>query len=195
MNQLKTAGSLTLLCIASLTIMVGTLLAPGLVSISTGLGITDNSVLLITLPSLGAVVFAPLAGKLIDKYGAYKLLMIGLFLYGLTGASAYLLYGPAQVFSNRFLLGGITTVVMASCTVLISTWYQGEARLKMIAKQGMSIELGNHLLIFGWLAGLTVLGLTAIDLFSSVGVFSHAATVCTTASCNCCKQRADCRGR
>ena len=120
MNQLKTAGSFTLLCIASLTIMVGTLLAPGLVSISAGLGITGNSVLLITLPSLGAVVFAPLAGKLIDKYGAYKLLMIGLFLYGLAGASAYLLHGPAQVFSNRFLLGGITAGVMASCTVLNS---------------------------------------------------------------------------
>ncbi|MBH0006653.1 MFS transporter [Psychrobacter sp. SWN149] len=162
MNQLKTAGSFTLLCIASLTIMVGTLLAPGLVSISAGLGITDNSVLLITLPSLGAVVFAPLAGKLIDKYGAYKLLMIGLFLYGLAGASAYLLHGPAQVFSNRFLLGGITAVVMASCTVLISTWYQGEARLKMIAKQGMSIELGG--VIFLFLGGLLASQFWALPL-------------------------------
>ncbi len=71
MNSLKTVGSFTLLCIASLTIMVGVLLAPGLASISTSLGITDNSVLLIT---------------------------------------------------------------MASCTVLISTWYQGEAHLNMIAK-------------------------------------------------------------
>ncbi|MGP9544528.1 MFS transporter [Psychrobacter sp. AOP7-B1-25] len=162
MNQLKTAGSFTLLCIASLTIMVGTLLAPGLVSISAGLGITDNSVLLITLPSLGAVVFAPLAGKLIDKYGAYKLLIIGLSLYGLVGASAYLLHGPAQVFSNRFLLGGITAVVMASCTVLISTWYQGEARLKMIAKQGMSIELGG--VIFLFLGGLLASQFWALPL-------------------------------
>lgn len=46
--------------------MVGTLLAPGLVTIADGLGIQSNSVLLITLPSLGAVVFAPLAGRLID---------------------------------------------------------------------------------------------------------------------------------
>ena len=152
MNKLKTAGSFTLLCIASLTIMVGTLLAPGLVSISQGLGITDNAVLLITLPSLGAVVFAPIAGKLIDKYGAYKLLIIGLFLYGLAGASVYFLNGPTLVFANRFLLGGITAVVMASCTVLISTWYTGEARLGMIAKQGMAIELGG--VVFLFLGGL-----------------------------------------
>ncbi|GEB73062.1 MFS transporter [Pseudoalteromonas carrageenovora] len=154
MNSLKAAGSFTLLCIASLTIMVGTLLAPGLVSISNGLGITNNSVLLITLPSLGAVVFAPIAGRLIDKYGAYKLLIIGLFLYGFVGASCYFLYGPTLVFINRFILGGVTAIVMAGCTVLISTWYKGEARLGMIAKQGMAIELGGVIFLFlgGYLA-------------------------------------------
>lgn len=152
MNKLTTIGSFTLLCISSLTIMVGTLLAPGLVSISNGLGILEHSVFLITLPSLGAVVFAPLAGKLIDKYGAYKLLIIGLFLYGLLGASLYFLNGAAPVFINRFLLGGITAIVMASSTVLISMWYHGEARLNMIAKQGMAVELGG--VIFLCLGGL-----------------------------------------
>jgi len=152
MNKLTTFGSFTLLCISSLTIMVGTLLAPGLVSISESLGIVDHAVFLITLPSLGAVVFAPLAGKLIDKYGAYKLLVIGLFLYGLFGACLYFLNGASLVFLNRFLLGGITAIVMASCTVLISMWYHGEERLHMIAKQGMAIELGG--VIFLFLGGL-----------------------------------------
>ena len=156
MNRLTTFGSFTLLCISSLTIMVGTLLAPGLVSISDGLGIVENSVFLITLPSLGAVVFAPLAGKLIDKYGAYKLLIIGLLLYGLFGTSLYFLNGPTPVFINRFLLGGITAIVMASSTVLISMWYQGEERLNMIAKQGMAVELGGVIFLFlgGLLASL-----------------------------------------
>lgn len=152
MNKLTTLGSFTLLCISSLTIMVGTLLAPGLVSISSGLGLLDNSVFLITLPSLGAVVFAPLAGKLVDKYGAYKLLVIGLFFYGLLGACLYFLNGDSLVFLNRLLLGGITAIVMASCTVLISMWYHGEERLHMIAKQGMAIEFGG--VIFLFLGGL-----------------------------------------
>ncbi|MBO1257028.1 MFS transporter [Alteromonas sp. 5E99-2] len=156
MNKLANLGSFALLCISSLTIMVGTLLAPGLVSISNGLGIVDNTVLLITLPSLGAVVFAPVAGRFIDKYGAYKLLALGLFLYGLVGGVLYFIHGTAAILINRFLLGGITAIVMASCTVLISLWFQGEKRLHMIAKQGMAVEIGGVLFLFlgGLLASL-----------------------------------------
>ncbi|XQF90204.1 MFS transporter [Pseudoalteromonas espejiana] len=180
MNSLKAAGNFTLLCIASLTIMVGTLLAPGLVSISNGLGITNNTVLLITLPSLGAVVFAPIAGRLIDKYGAYKLLIIGLFLYGFVGASGYFLYGPTLVFINRFILGGITAIVMAGCTVLISTWYKGEARLGMISKQGMAMKTWrSNIFIFRWLFSFTVLGFTTGALFNCLGIFSHAFVFCS----------------
>ncbi|MDO6561967.1 MFS transporter [Amphritea sp. 1_MG-2023] len=155
-SPLNTTGKLTLLCISSLTIMVGTLLAPGLLSISAGLAIQSNPILLVTLPSLGAVIFAPLAGKLIDQYGAYRLLIIGLLFYGLLGSSLYFLSGAKLVFTNRFLLGGITAVVMASSTVLISNWFQGEERLKMLAKQGMAIELGGVIFLFlgGLLASL-----------------------------------------
>lgn len=148
MNKLSTTGSYTLLCIATLTIMVGALVAPGLVSISNALGVADNAILLVTLPALGAVIFAPVAGKLIDRYGAYRSLVIGLLLYGLFGASVYGLHGPVAVFANRILLGGMTSVVMAGCTVLISQWYIGQGRLGMIAKQGMAIELGGVLFLF-----------------------------------------------
>ena len=89
MNKLNNAGSYTLLCIACLTIMVGALVAPGLISISTALNVADSAVFLVTLPALGAVIFAPIAGKLIDKYGAYRSLIIGSFLYGFLGASVY----------------------------------------------------------------------------------------------------------
>jgi len=172
--------------------MVGTLLAPGLVSISDGLGIVENSVFLITLPSLGAVVFAPFAGKLIDKYGAYKLLIIGLLLYGLFGACLYFINGATLIFINRFLLGGITAIVMASCTVLISIWYSGEARLNMIAKQGMAVELGGVIFLFlgGLLAsifwGLPLILYTIAWLFLAMLLlfvpFKHPADVSTEQS-------------
>jgi len=148
MNQLKATGSYTLLSIATLIIMVGTLVAPGLIGISEALGVADNAILLITLPALGAVLFAPLSGKLIDKFGAYYCVVIGLFLYGFIGASVYWLNGPAAVFTNRVLLGGVTSAVMAGSTVLISQWYTGKARLNMIAKQGMAIEFGGVLFLF-----------------------------------------------
>lgn len=152
MHQLKIIGSYTLLCISCLTIMVGALVAPGLIKISTALGVSDNAILLVTLPALGAIIFAPIAGKLIDRYGAYKSVIAGLFLYGFLGVSVYWLYGPMLVFTNRVLLGGVTALVMAGSTVLISQWYFAKARLDMIAKQGMAIELGG--VIFLSLGGL-----------------------------------------
>lgn len=56
MKNLSALGRYTLLCIACLTIMVGAVVAPGLISLSEALGVTDNSVLLMTLPALGAVI-------------------------------------------------------------------------------------------------------------------------------------------
>jgi MFS family permease len=154
MKKLNTIGQYTLLCIASLTIMVGSVIVPGLISISSALGVVDNAILLVTLPALGAVIFAPIAGMLIDKYGAYKSLISGLFLYGFLGMSVYCLHDPTFIFTNRIMLGGATSLVMAGCTVLISQWYFGQACLEMIAKQGMAIELGGVLFLFlgGFLA-------------------------------------------
>ncbi|WP_435237374.1 MFS transporter [Psychromonas sp. PT13] len=148
MQELSTKGRYTLLFISCLTIMVGCVLAPGLTSISTQMGVADKATWLITLPSLGAVVFAPFAGRLIDRFGAYQSMFIGLFFYGLVGAIGVFFHGDSTVFINRFVLGSITAVVMASGTVLISEWYQGNARLNMIAKQGMSIELGGVIFLF-----------------------------------------------
>tara|TARA_R110001599_G_scaffold58612_8_gene162287 strand:- start:4058 stop:5137 length:1080 start_codon:yes stop_codon:yes gene_type:complete len=142
--------------------MVGALVAPGLISISRALGVADNAILLITLPALGAAMFAPIAGKLIDKYGAYTSLVFGLFLYGFLGASVYWLQGPIFVFINRILLGGVTSVVMAGSTILISHWYFAKARLGMLAKQGMAIELGGVLFLF--LGGLMAAQYWALPL-------------------------------
>lgn len=58
------------------------------------------------------------------------------------------LHGPVAVFADRLALGGATAMVMAAGTGLISEFYQGKARLNMIARQGMSIELGGVIFLF-----------------------------------------------
>jgi len=148
MRHLSTLGSFTLLCISSLTIMVGSIVAPALPSIAQHLGMEDFASLLITLPSLGGVVFAPFAGRLIDKYGAYYCTSIALFFYGALGISGQWLYGPEMVFVNRILLGAVTALTMAGSTTLISQFYFGHKRLAMMAKQGMAIELGGVVFLF-----------------------------------------------
>ena len=145
-------GAFSLLAIACLTIMVGCVIVPGLPSIAKQLGTESTAGLLVTIPSLGVVLFGPLAGRLIEKMGMYKAVCVGLFLYGLLGAGGAFLHGEVLVFADRLLLGGATALVMAGGTGLISAFYQGKARLQMIASQGMSIELGG--VIFLFLGGL-----------------------------------------
>ena len=144
---LSRPGSLVLLAVASLTIMVGCVIVPGLPTIAHHLGVGNAASWLVTVPALGVIVFGPLAGKLIDRIGLYKSLCLGLFSYGLLAIAGFMLHGPL-IFVDRLLLGGSTAMIMAAGTGLISEFYEGNARLNMIAKQGMSIELGGVIFLF-----------------------------------------------
>lgn len=148
MLQINKVGGFTLLAVACLTIMVGCVIVPGLTSISDALNVKGAESWLVTLPSLGVVVLGPLAGKFIERAGLYKALCIGLFLYGLLGSAGAFLSGYITVFTDRFLLGGATALIMTAGTGLISVFYNGPERMKMIARQGMSIELGGVIFLF-----------------------------------------------
>lgn len=148
MGKLNKLAAFTLLAVACLTIMVGCVIVPGLTEIAEQMGIPSAASWLVTIPSLGVVIFGPLAGRLIDRTGAYRALTWGLFMYGLLGSGGVLLHGLAPVMVDRLLLGGATAVVMSAGTGLISAFYSGHARLKMIASQGMSIELGGVVFLF-----------------------------------------------
>jgi MFS family permease len=141
-------AAFTLLAVACLTIMVGCVIVPGLPRIAAELGVENATGLLVTIPSLGVVIFGPFAGLLIQRVGLYKALCIGLFAYGVLGCGGMLLHGYVLVFADRLLLGATTAVVMAAGTGLISALYEGPSRMTMIARQGMSIELGGVIFLF-----------------------------------------------
>ncbi|WP_248746040.1 MFS transporter [Pseudomonas sp. MWU12-2037] len=148
MSTLKPVGAFSLLCVACLTIMVGCVIVPGLTSIASGLGVTGSASWLVTLPSLGVVLFGPIAGSIIIHKGPRFSLRSGLALYGLIGIAGALPLGSIYTYIDRLILGGATALVMASGTSLISEFYNGHARLKMMARQGMSIELGGVIFLF-----------------------------------------------
>jgi len=95
------------------------------------------------LPSLGVVVFAPLIGRLINKLGTLKLLSLGLIPYGILGIIGAFISNDYLLILDRFLLGAATVAIQVSVTVYIAEFFTGEARMKMIAWQGMAIELGG----------------------------------------------------
>ena len=140
-------GTISLLIIASLTIMVGTVVAPALLTISSNLEISSYAPWLITVPSLGVVIFSFFFGKIIEKIGYYNALVIGLFFYGLFGFAAMFLQGAFWVFLDRFFLGGATGIVLVCVNGLISAFFQGKQRLKMIALQAISIEFGGVVIL------------------------------------------------
>jgi len=149
MNEVKISkmGTISLLMIASLTIMVGTVVAPGLLSISKELGVENYATWLITIPSLGVVIFSFFLVKIVKKLGYYNALKMGLLAYGFFGISGMFLEGIVPVFLDRFLLGGATGIVLVSVNGLITHFYHGQQRVKIMALQVISVESGGVLIL------------------------------------------------
>lgn len=123
--------------------MVGTVIAPSLTGIVENLNFSFSPGWLITLPSLGVVVFAPIVGKLLHKTGSYTMLCLGLVPYALLGVAGAYITNDYILMLDRFLLGAATVAVQVSVTSFIADFFTGEKRMKLIAWQGMSIELGG----------------------------------------------------
>lgn len=155
-KEISQTGKWALLLTSCLTIMVGTVIAPALPEIAAHLNFARHPGWLITLPSLGVVLFAPFAGRLIDAKGNYLVMCWGLIPYGVLGVPGMFLSNPYILVADRLLLGAATAALAASGTGLIAEYFEGEARMKMIAWQGMAIELGGvvFLSLGGFLGGI-----------------------------------------
>ena len=143
MNTLSKLGIFTLLFISSLTIMVGSAIAPALSGIIEATDFNFPPSLLITLPALGVLVFAHLIGKLTNVLGPFKLLALGLIPYAVLGVIGAYLGNQYLLLIDRFLLGAATVAIQVSVTGLIAQLFSGSTRMKIIAWQGMAIELGG----------------------------------------------------
>lgn len=143
MKKISNFGIFTILFVSSLTIMVGTVIAPALSGIMQHKDLSFSPSWLITLPSLGVVVFAPLTGRLLNKLTPLKLLSLGLIPYAFLGVFGAFIANEYILILDRFLLGAATVAVNVSVTAYIAEQFEGEVRMKMIAWQGMAIELGG----------------------------------------------------
>lgn len=143
MKNISKISITTILLVSSLTIMVGSVIAPALPSIVANLNFKYTPGLLVTLPSLGVVIFSPIVGRLINKIGAFKLLCWGLIPYALLGFIGFYLKNNYLLIADRLLLGAACVAIQVAVTTFIAQLFEGKDRMKMIAWQGMAIELGG----------------------------------------------------
>jgi MFS family permease len=136
----------TLLLIATLTVMSSATIAAALPQMADVFRATPNAELLtrlvVTTPALIIVVFAPLAGMFIDRFGRLRFLYANLVLYGFAGSAGYVLDDLHYILASRALLGVAVAGTMTTMNTLAGDYYSGEQRARFAGVQSAAMSLG-----------------------------------------------------
>jgi MFS family permease len=136
-----------LLFASSLTVMAGATIAPSLPALRYHFVATPQADLLVrlvlTIPGLAIAASAPVAGWAADRIGRKPVLLAGLVLYVLAGASGLVLDSLAAILVGRVLLGVAVGLVMTAATTLIADLYAGPERERVLGVQAAAMGLGG----------------------------------------------------
>ncbi len=142
---------LTLLLASSLTIMSGATISPSLPQMASVFESTPNSVflskLILTIPALFIALWAPFAGKIIDKIGRLKLFYVSLLLYAIGGSSGYFLDNLYLILVGRAFLGIAVGGIMTIATTLIGDYFKNDERKRFVGYQNAFVGLGGVVFI------------------------------------------------
>lgn len=152
---------LTFLILSSMmTMMGGAAVAPSLPGISAYFSGYPESViaLIITLPSLAIVLSGWFIGMICDRVGKVRPLMISLAFFALFGSSGAYLSSLEMILVGRALLGIAIAGIMTTTIALVSDYYSGPARIRVIGYQSAAMGIGAIVLetsggllaSFGW---------------------------------------------
>ncbi len=136
--------TVTLLAVASLTVMANATIAPSLPGLREAFRETPHVTTLVglvmTLPSLSIVLTAAPAGIVADKIGRRPLMLVALVLYALAGASGLFAQSLTQLLIGRALLGCAVGCTMTTTIALIGDLYKGPARERIITWQAATMS-------------------------------------------------------
>lgn len=88
--------------------------------------------LLFSAPSFTIMLGAPLAGYLAERLGYRPVLLVSLLIYGIAGPAGLVLDGYWPLLVSRLVLGLAGGGMMAMYMALAATFYEGEARARVI---------------------------------------------------------------
>lgn len=142
-----------LLFASSLTVMAGATIAPSLPGLRDHFIDVPNADLLVrlalTIPGLAIAISAPVAGNIADRFGRRPVLLFGVVLYCLSGASGLVLDSLPAILVGRVLLGFAVGMVMTAASALIADLYAGPERERVIGLQAAFMGLGGVVFLIG----------------------------------------------
>jgi MFS family permease len=107
-----------------------------------------------TIPALAVALFSIPIGRLSDRTGARRILVVGMSGYGLAGMLPLLLDSLPAIVASRFLVGIFEAAVMTASTTLIGVYFSGIQRDRWLAVQVASTNvMGVVVVLAGGLAG------------------------------------------
>jgi MFS family permease len=136
-----------------MTILAGATIAPALPEIRDVFASHEHvrllSGMVLSTHAIAIVLFAPVAGLLVDRWGRRPTLLVGLALIALGGSSGAWLPTLETILAGRIVLGIGVALVMTSATTLIADLYDGEARQRLMGQQLAASTVGGMVFILG----------------------------------------------
>ncbi|MCC7462814.1 MAG: MFS transporter [Gammaproteobacteria bacterium] len=135
------AVALGLLLALQIPIMPIVILGPNLPQLFRQFGALPQADLLVplimTAPSLGIALLAPVAGLIADRLGHRRLLVGGLALFALAGLLSLLLDRLPSIVAAQVVVGAGAAAIMTNGNALLGDYYPAEARNRWLGVQSM----------------------------------------------------------
>jgi MFS family permease len=141
------ATRLTMLLVASLTVMSGATIAPALPTMAEHFAAAPDAAfwtrLVLAGPALSIALTASLGGRLIDRVGRLRPLFAALALYALAGSAGLWLDTLPALVASRIVLGLAVAVLMTTASTLVGDYMQGPARDRFMGHQAAFMGYGG----------------------------------------------------
>ncbi|PAF50583.1 MFS transporter [Helicobacter sp. 13S00477-4] len=149
-----------LFSISATTVLGSTIIAPSLPALESHFSDAKNiellSKLILTLPALFIMIFSPISGFMLEKFGRLKLIYPAIIIWSLAGVSGFFLDNLYLLLASRAVFGTATAFLMTGVGVLLGDYYTGVKREKVLSMQGFFMAFGGtiFLILGGYLSNL-----------------------------------------
>lgn len=151
MHPIPWSTKITLLLVSSLTILSIITISPALPNMVEHFSDVEHinfiAKLVLTVPALFIAISAPIAGRLVDKYGRLKLLRAALILYAFSGVAGFFLNSIYSILFSRIFLGMAVGTSMTIVITLVGDYFEGIARQQFLGLQVAFMSIGGILFL------------------------------------------------